>query len=45
MLALGSAHFQGPGMTPQLDGPEGHLFKSVHISDLSQGATELWMQT
>lgn len=45
MLGLGSAHFQVPGMTPQLDGQEGHPFKSVHISELSQGATELWMQT
>lgn len=33
------------GMTPQLDGPEGHLFMSVPISELSQGATVLWMQT
>lgn len=45
MLALGSTHFQVPGMTPQLDGPEGHLFKSVHISKLSQGTTVFWMQT
>lgn len=45
MLALGSTHFQVPGMTPQLDGPEGHLFMSVPISELSQGATVLWMQT
>lgn len=45
MLALGSTHFQVPGMIPQLDGPEGHLFKSVHISKLSQGATVFWMQT